>query len=403
MWPALIRGSVFSSIRSSALTPPADNPSEDILPSLHDSIDTSGNIHSYRYAYLNNNTMDRNSTTGTTATGSCRFEATTTIMKKEEEDDYVTTTQPSLLPSSSSHGAGRRCEMLSIKELTNDDDNEPPETPLQRPHRPWTQVDRHSIDRRPSLPTMPRPSLVSTGAWTGYQTKDHPPPDSDNKFRHYDPHGVCNSQWHEQATDPTATTDISSAKREPCSKYATLDTASDNNGSSFSSSSSSSLLKHNDDQKQHRRKKQRSSVSSTSSSDSSTASSSSSSSASSSSSSDTDKEDNTAKRRRNHGSTSAVVKEETENRPFACPLCQRRFNRRYNLNAHIRIHDPHRKKLFDCPVCTQSFDRKHDRDRHVDALHFENKRRALCQLCEASFTRRDALIRHMHKIHPPNP
>ncbi|KAI8330626.1 DIE2/ALG10 family-domain-containing protein [Chlamydoabsidia padenii] len=28
-------------------------------------------------------------------------------------------------------------------------------------------------------------------------------------------------------------------------------------------------------------------------------------------------------------------------RPFACPHCQRRFNRRYNLNMHIRLHDPH--------------------------------------------------------------
>ncbi|CAO3589491.1 unnamed protein product [Absidia cylindrospora] len=86
-------------------------------------------------------------------------------------------------------------------------------------------------------------------------------------------------------------------------------------------------------------------------------------------------------------------------RPHACPLCDRRFNRRYNLTAHIRVHDPDRKKLFDCPSCNQSFDRKHDRDRHADALHFEHKHRCYCHLCDASFTRRDALTRHVHKLH----
>ncbi|ORX63169.1 hypothetical protein DM01DRAFT_1331244 [Hesseltinella vesiculosa] len=97
--------------------------------------------------------------------------------------------------------------------------------------------------------------------------------------------------------------------------------------------------------------------------------------------------------------TTITLDDEMRSRPYPCPKCPRRFNRRYNLNAHIRIHDPNRKKLFDCHICTQSFDRKHDRDRHVDAIHYQNKRRVHCELCEASFTRRDALTRHMHKIH----
>lgn len=93
-----------------------------------------------------------------------------------------------------------------------------------------------------------------------------------------------------------------------------------------------------------------------------------------------------------------------DDRPYGCGLCDRRFNRRYNLNAHIRTHDPLRTRLFDCPSCNQSFDRKHDRDRHMDALHYARKRRYICELCDASFSRRDALARHGHKQHtiPPS-
>ncbi|SAM05222.1 hypothetical protein [Absidia glauca] len=102
---------------------------------------------------------------------------------------------------------------------------------------------------------------------------------------------------------------------------------------------------------------------------------------------------------------STTKKKHTKNpgdRPYACALCDRRFNRRYNLNAHIRTHDPLRIRLFDCPSCNQSFDRKHDRDRHMDALHYARKRRYICQLCDASFSRRDALARHCHKQHTPS-
>ncbi|ORZ06076.1 hypothetical protein BCR42DRAFT_427659 [Absidia repens] len=402
MWPALIRGSVFSSIRSSALLP-SDQSSDDILPSLDDNVSTSIDIE--------NSNKDNNRS---------GFDYNNKMHK-------VTTISMADSTETETPAPARRCEMLSIKELTSNDS--PPDTSLPRlPYSSWTASRTSS-----PLPVINSPSLSATDrhmdtennrsyvdqcsvlAVTGqlYKIKDETEECSDSHHHHqqchqprhhhhhqdYDHHQpVCNNHWHDKNLEQATSTGTSSLNTKNNTSANATRTNNDNG------LSSSSLLIPTADEFKTRKKR---SISSSSSSLSSTS--------SSSSNADTDKEDDdhsqttaTATTKISNssgsdgGSSGGNNKRKSQNmddRPFACPLCERRFNRRYNLNAHIRIHDPHRKKLFDCPVCTQSFDRKHDRDRHVDALHFENKRRALCHLCDASFTRRDALTRHMHKLH----
>ncbi|KAI7847872.1 hypothetical protein BDC45DRAFT_524911 [Circinella umbellata] len=85
-------------------------------------------------------------------------------------------------------------------------------------------------------------------------------------------------------------------------------------------------------------------------------------------------------------------------RPYACPICQLRFNRSYNLRTHKLTHDKNRPKPFSCDVCEKTFARKHDRDRHVSAVH-AGERLYQCTVCDASFARRTYLTSHMSANH----
>ena len=89
---------------------------------------------------------------------------------------------------------------------------------------------------------------------------------------------------------------------------------------------------------------------------------------------------------------------EYNNRPYACPICQLRFNRSYNLRTHQLTHDKNRPKPFPCDVCKKTFARKHDRDRHVSAVH-AGERFYQCTVCDASFARKTYLTSHMSTNH----
>ncbi|KAJ3327502.1 hypothetical protein HDU76_011683 [Blyttiomyces sp. JEL0837] len=73
-----------------------------------------------------------------------------------------------------------------------------------------------------------------------------------------------------------------------------------------------------------------------------------------------------------------------------CDLCDRRFARIYNLQAHIKTHSDERN--FKCTECDQSFTRKHDLQRHQK--RHSNAKPYVCNICGRSFARRDALKRH---------
>ncbi|CAG8591208.1 6142_t:CDS:2 [Ambispora leptoticha] len=87
---------------------------------------------------------------------------------------------------------------------------------------------------------------------------------------------------------------------------------------------------------------------------------------------------------------------------FACPNCNRQFNRKFNMQSHLLTHNPNRTKPFRCEVegCASTFTRKHDLKRHVNGIH-KCEKLYQCPACLRNFSRKDAWKRHLIGCAPP--
>lgn len=84
-----------------------------------------------------------------------------------------------------------------------------------------------------------------------------------------------------------------------------------------------------------------------------------------------------------------------ENATHKCEICGRLFQRSYNHNAHMDIHNPQRPKPNVCKTkgCGRKFVRRTDLIRHDQSVHLKVKNHK-CVACDAHFARKDTLRRH---------
>ncbi|XP_035715344.1 exonuclease 1-like [Folsomia candida] len=80
-----------------------------------------------------------------------------------------------------------------------------------------------------------------------------------------------------------------------------------------------------------------------------------------------------------------------EERPFQCPLCQRRMKIGANLDTHIRWHAGGRN--FKCHLCSFLFTNKGNMQVHIALVH-EKKKDVVCGKCGADFGRKSDLKVH---------
>ncbi len=81
-------------------------------------------------------------------------------------------------------------------------------------------------------------------------------------------------------------------------------------------------------------------------------------------------------------------------RRYSCSVCNRSFDKKYNLREHEKKHDPSRMSQFKCPEpgCGKRLGRKTDVNRHVQSVH-EKAKNFVCTRCFRRFDRKDTLSR----------
>uniref|UniRef100_A0A1A7X9S8 C2H2-type domain-containing protein n=1 Tax=Iconisemion striatum TaxID=60296 RepID=A0A1A7X9S8_9TELE len=89
----------------------------------------------------------------------------------------------------------------------------------------------------------------------------------------------------------------------------------------------------------------------------------------------------------------APKKVQTNQKSFSCDFCGKIFNRKDNLNTHVRIHTG--QKPFGCDVCERRFGSKTHLNRHM-IIHVGEKP-FVCDVCGQRFSHKSNLNGHMRK------
>lgn len=68
------------------------------------------------------------------------------------------------------------------------------------------------------------------------------------------------------------------------------------------------------------------------------------------------------------GGKAKAIGKAAHDRPFACPQCPRRYNRKDNLQSHLR-YECGKDPQFSCPVCAHKFAQRRYIPKHMMRRH----------------------------------
>ena len=81
----------------------------------------------------------------------------------------------------------------------------------------------------------------------------------------------------------------------------------------------------------------------------------------------------------------------TNERPYECDVCDKAFRQSGHLQKHMRIHT--NEKPYECDVCDKAFRHSDTFQDHM-RIHTKEKPYKLCDVCEKRFTTSSTLKRH---------
>jgi uncharacterized C2H2 Zn-finger protein len=93
------------------------------------------------------------------------------------------------------------------------------------------------------------------------------------------------------------------------------------------------------------------------------------------------------------------LRKEHNIKPYVCKICNKRFDRNYNLKTHMRIHTG--EKPYKCKECGKSFKQKSELNVHLK-IHTGEKPYK-CKVCGKSFIQSHSLTEHIrtHTVERP--
>ena len=83
---------------------------------------------------------------------------------------------------------------------------------------------------------------------------------------------------------------------------------------------------------------------------------------------------------------------------FTCNLCNKEFNRKQNLQRHLKKKYPCvKKEEFKCEFCNKSYKYNFTLKRHLKTCKVKQEMRFKCDFCKSGFTNDFSLKRHLKK------